>query len=441
MKTLVLILLILALVGGAAMMLMPSGEREWSTDSEQALEEFEAGLAARMKYYASDARDHFANAAAADPEFAAARLYLSFYEHKWDEKKQIQEGLREVDLSTLTPRERFLLEFHIAEWDRDLPAAKEIGEQYVEDHPHDPFGLATLADLYWAQQDWDESERLYDELLDIAPNWVTAQNRLGYIALARGQFEEAEEHFRSYNYIAPDQANPHDSMGELLVLLGRYGEAREAFERALAIRPDFCNAYQHLVDVSLMEGRPEDGEAALERAAEVCSPRMIETLRCSLIIWHDFMTGNSDQVWTEERSHCREVMGEYHFLIHRTACLTDQLKLAERAERGLERGIEAAEEARHVRLDYPRGLLLHMQGTRLLAEKRYEEAAEAFAAADSLLYYWGEGQGILKLYNQMNLAWAQEKLGMEEESTRTLERVRRVNEPFAASYPESVEFR
>ena len=128
MKTLALILVILALIGGAALMLMPGGEREWSTDSAEALEEFEAGLAARMKYYAGDAREHFNNAAAADPEFAAARLYLSFYEPKWDAKKEIQAGLREVDLATLPPRERFLLEFHFAEWDRDLPAATEIGE-------------------------------------------------------------------------------------------------------------------------------------------------------------------------------------------------------------------------------------------------------------------------------------------------------------------------
>jgi hypothetical protein len=131
-------------------------------------------------------------------------------------------------------------------------------------------------------------------------------------------------------------------------------------------------------------------------------------------------------------------MGEYHFLLHRTACETGRLEVAERAERGLRRRLEAAEEAEHVRLDFIRALLFHMEGTRMLTEKRYQEAAAAFQEADRMLLYWGEGQGILKLYNRMNLAWAQEQLGLEAESRETLAEVSAVNAPFAASYPGSV---
>mgnify|MGYP002623285698 CR=1 FL=1 len=438
MKRLLILLTVVLLLAGAVMMASLARQREWTTDSSAALREFELGLEARMKYYQSEALEHFQKAAALDPEFAAAKLYVLFHHRDHRQREELRDELRQVDLEQLTPRERFLLEFNIAQWDRDFDRARELGSTYVAEHPDDPFGLATLADLVWSEQDWNESERLYRELLEVAPNWVTAQNRLGYIALARGRFADAEEQFETYSYIAPDQANPHDSMGELLVLLGRYDEARAEFERALAIRPDFCDAYQHLIDLVLMDGEPAEGEQILTRAAEHCSPRMVESLRCSIVIWDDFITGNAERVWSDEREDCRRQIGEYHFLLHRTAAKTGRVKIAERAERGLGRRIEAAEEAQHVRLDFPRALLLHMEGTRLLTEERFEEAAEAFDAADDLLLYWGEGQGILKLYNRMNLAYALERLGRPEEAARTLEEVRRVNEDFASSYPQSV---
>ena len=438
MKRLLILTSLLLLAAGAMMMATLGDDGEWSTDSTEALREFELGLESRMKYYQKEAREHFQIAVDLDPSFAAAKLYLTFHEFEHKKREQLREELRQVDLEQLNPRERFLLEFHIADWNRDPDCARQVGLAYVEAHPDDPFGLATLADLFWAEQDWDESERLYQELLEVDPNWVTAQNRLGYIALARGRFADAEEQFETYYYIAPDQANPHDSKGEMLVLLGRYEEARDEFEAALAIRPDFCDAYQHLVDLVLMEGKPDEGEAILERAAEHCSRRMVEALRCSMLIWHDFMSGDSERVWSDEREACRKEMGDYHFLLHRTASQTGRLKTAERAERWWRRRIEAAEEAEHVRLDFPRALLLHMEGTRLLTEERYEAAAAAFVEADEMLLYWGEGQGFLKLYNRMNLAYAQERLGRTAEAEATLRKVREVNEHFASSYPESV---
>lgn len=434
-----LVPLSILLLGAAAMMMVGISRRsEWSTDSKDAYRAFEQGLAARMKYYTPEARERFEEALASDPHFAAAKLYLSFYEEDWERRQQLQEELRDVPLDSLTERERFLLRFHEALWNRDLQAALAIGRAYVGEHPEDPFGLTNLAGLFWEKQDWSEAEKLYRELLEIAPNWVTAQNRLGYIALAQGRFEDAEEHFTTYHYIAPDQANPHDSMGELLVLLGRYDEARQAFERALQIRPDFCGTYQHMLDLVVMRGDIEDGEAILARAAEHCSARMVETLGCALRIWEDFLHGRAEHVWSAEREECRRVMGEHNFLLHRTAAMTGRLDIAEHAEQELERRLDAAEEAQHLRLDYPRALLSHMRGARLVAQGRYEQAAAAFREADERLLYWGEGQGILKLYNQLNLAYALEKLGRHDESQRTLERVERVNPSFAATYPRSV---
>jgi tetratricopeptide (TPR) repeat protein len=437
MKKLLIAVALIALAGGAMMMVIGTGT-DWTTDSQEALREFESGLESRMKYYNSEAAKHFANAVELDPEFLAAKLYLSFHEEQWDRREALQAELREADLTRLTTREQFLVRFYIAQWDRDFDEARRLAEQYTKDNPGDAYGLHVLSELMWREQDFDEAERIYGEILEIDPNWAMAQNRLGYIALARGRFDEAEELFVTYNYIAPDQANPHDSMGELLVLVGRYEEAREQFERALELRPDFCNSHLHLIDLVLMQGNPEEAEPIIQRAAAHCGDRMASMMRCSVAIWKEFLEGEPENVWSDEQEDCRRMLGDYNFIVHRTACLTDRIRIAEKAERQLQRGIEAAEQAEHMRLDFPRALLLHMKGTRLSAQQEWEEAIELFQKADDMLLYWGEGQGILKLYNQVNLAYAQERAGLTDEAARTIARVEAVNPVFASHYPEEM---
>jgi len=60
-------------------------------------------------------------------------------------------------------------------------------------------------------------------------------------------------------------------------------------------------------------------------------------------------------------------------------------------------------------------------------------ARNAFAA-DANLLYWFEGQGILKLYNRLHLAYALEKAGHEEEARQVIARVEAVNPEFAHAY-------
>src|SRR4029078_10139489 len=92
------------------------------------------------------------------------------------------------------------------------------------------------ADLCWETRRWDDAEKTFQELLAIEPNWVDAQNKMGYLSMALGRFAESEDRFRTYRFVAPDQANPHDSLGELLVLTGRFDEAQSELHAALRIR-------------------------------------------------------------------------------------------------------------------------------------------------------------------------------------------------------------
>ena len=435
MRKLMFLIAGLVVAAGAVILLARTSRSEWTSTSPAAVEAFEAAQAARMKLYQAEAEKYLRRALELDPGFVAAKV-VSFYFLDDKGREALVQELKGVDLSKLTDRERFLVEYLVARKEQRPEEADAILARFVERHPKDPYGLAMEAAMAWDNRDWDRAAGYYARLLDANPNWVVAQNHLGYIAMAQGRFEAAEELFKTYAYIAPDQANPHDSMGELLTLLGRYDEARAELEKALEIKPDFCASYKHLADILVMQGENQDASDILSAAAANCDPKFVANLRCEQQLWQEFLAGNFEAPWRPENASCVERMGPGSFLIHRMASLTG------RRDEAL--AIEAAVAAEVEKKVGPMGaygrkdveaMLHHMRGVRLLGSGDPAAAASEFEAADKLLVYWGDGQGTLKLFNRLNLASALESSGDAAASQQLVAAVAGVNRSFAEVYP------
>ncbi|MCB1036546.1 MAG: tetratricopeptide repeat protein, partial [Acidobacteria bacterium] len=234
-------------------------KRAWTTSSQAALDEFGKALEAKMKFYHMDASEHLRRALELDPDFAAAKVMRMDYV-RGAEAKRLLDELAQTDLDHLSPREAMMVSFFLASRQGNPEASRKVAEAFLEKHPKDPYGLSFLCS---ALEDPLEQETCYRKLIAVEPNFVLAQNNLGYLAMGQGEFREAEERFRTYQYIAPGQANPHDSMGELLVLLGRYDDARRELEAALALRPDFDASHTSLVRAALLQEHVEDAQAAV----------------------------------------------------------------------------------------------------------------------------------------------------------------------------------
>jgi tetratricopeptide (TPR) repeat protein len=392
-----------------------------------------------MKLYDGEANEHFERALELDPDFVVAKLQLVRYVGDKERHEQLVEEIREADLETLNRRERFMVRYSMARRDDRFEEAQAILEEFLKTEPEDPFGVERLAEDAWMRQDWGAAENAYERLLEIDPNWVTAQNHLGYMAMAQGDFEAAEERFKAYRYVAPDQANPHDSMGEVLTVVGRYEEALAELEHAVAIRADFCPSYLHMLDALVLDGRPYDGYKVLDRAQENCPEEYKERIsraRCQLAFWSDYLGGDFDAPWREDRRACTEKVGQRGFLVHRMASLSGRWDEAIAIEDEIAKYLDEQSESSEIKFKTVQGVLGHLKGVRLLAQGEVEEAIESMGEADEVLYYWGQDQGILKLFNRLNLAFALETAGRDEEAASVVDKVRGVNPPFAEAYPE-----
>ena len=336
--------LILSLLAGAGALLLSCQRPAWTTDSPQALAAFERCLDAEMKVYFEEIQRYCREALEHDPDFVLPKLRLVRYTARDPETRQpLIDELAAADLEPLTERERFLVRHFLAYQEGDPERAAALLDAYLREHPKDPWALDIRCSAAWERQDWETAEPCYRRLLEVDPNWVRAQNNLGYIAMAQGRFAEAEDLFKTYRFIAPDQANPHDSLGELLILVGRYDEAEKELEKALDVRASFCAAYEHLIQARLMAKDPRGAERVLERmeAQEQCRAPA-EKLQCRIDLWRELLEGDAEAAWQVADAGCIEPWGESLILAHEAAVVTGRLEEALELETDLAQLVEEA---------------------------------------------------------------------------------------------------
>jgi Flp pilus assembly protein TadD len=438
LRTILLAAVLLAAVAAAGALLANRGTREWTTDSEAALAEFRRGLEAQQKLYRADAAEHFARAAELDPEFVAAKLFLvrslAGAENEERRKELMAQARAIADRERLTARERFLVELS-ANWSAGEERTAALVGAYLDDHPDDPFALSIRCDQQWMGAEFAAAERCFRRLIEIDPNWVNAQNLLGYLAMAQGEWRRAEEQFEIYRYLAPDQANPHDSLGELLLLNGRWEEARREFEAALAVKPDFCPSWKNLVKLELLNGRFDEAAQVadgMERDGR-CDRDEVRLERCRIGVWRGFAGSRWQQAWDAFRSpDCEGYDREepavlaYHAALR--AGLDDQAA-------ALAAELEAFV-GEHENDEFARAVALHLDGLRLHLAGRSDQALERFGEADRRLAYWNCEMGYLKIANQVETWHALSALGRTDEAERVLADLRAVNPDVAERWTE-----
>lgn len=412
----IILITMFALTAGAMVFMFGRHDEHWTTSSRQALEEFRLGLQDEQRFYRADALGHYAKALELDPDFVMARVKVTQLGDDLSPERWL-EFIDSLDLEDLSERERTLIAIRVARLRRERDTAEKLIAGYLARHPHDSHILFVSCESAWAAQDWQKARECYEHVIEVDPNWVSAINNLGYIAMAQGRMDDAYDHFTTYRYIAPDQANPHDSMGELLTLLGRYDEAREQFLRAVELRPDYCASWEHLMLLENMRGRLGQFGADLERARrESGCERSVRLGKCALDILEAGPSGSSAREVIERPDCSDRLPGD----------VLVQAYMVELAA-GRSEDLAALESLARERGQGKNPLLTHMSGARALEAGKYRAAAKAFEEIDEILVWFGDGQGLFKVYNRAALVVALEGAGERERAATLAEETRKIN--------------
>ena len=156
-----------------------NGKIPITTSSDEARKEFLAGRDLSEKLRITDSIAHYDKAIALDPNFALAELNRAnvsptakeFFDHL---KKAVALAGKASD------GERMLIQAAEAGANANPTQQKEILERLVAAYPKDERAHFTLGGFYFGQQDFAQAINHYKHATEIAPDYSTAFNILGY---------------------------------------------------------------------------------------------------------------------------------------------------------------------------------------------------------------------------------------------------------------------
>jgi len=112
----------------------------------------------------------------------------------------------------------------------------------------------------------EEAERIYREILSVAPGHADSLQLLGALANDAGRYDEAIELIGRALKHVPAHAVAHHNLGVALFGLGRTEEAIAAYQGALQLQPGRAATHYTLANAWLRSGRAEEAVGAYHRA-------------------------------------------------------------------------------------------------------------------------------------------------------------------------------
>lgn len=129
----------------------------------------------------------------------------------------------------------------------DAPAALGVLRDAVRKDPRNWEGWDRLGLAYWAQAEFEESEKAFSRAVRLVPDKAEVRNNYGLMLMAQGRNQEAISHFevarKDLLYRRPTLVL--SNLGHALYLEGRHDEALAVLDQALARSPDLCQARFH----------------------------------------------------------------------------------------------------------------------------------------------------------------------------------------------------
>ena len=142
--------------------------------------------------------------------------------------------------------------------------------------------LRAVADEHLRSGRLIEAAATYRAVVERAPRWARAWDRLGLSEYRRGNLDGAGEAFAAAARLAARDSSMVQHIGVVLYQQGRYADAAEAFRRAVALEPADPDALRNLASALLRLGQDAEASALRARASTIApEAARVVAMRCS----------------------------------------------------------------------------------------------------------------------------------------------------------------
>lgn len=243
-----------------------------TTKSPQAHIYFERGLEKMQLLHFQAGLENWRKAVGADPHFAVAHIFLTFFSQ--DPSEQVAE--REKALANRQyagPEEQLIIDWLAnASESNWIPAIQSMNTA-LERYPQDKY-LAWMSG-WWLELAQNQSPRalvMFERVIRIDPTFADAWNEAAYCYAKAGNFDKAFADIKHYTQLVPNEPNPQDSFAEISRMAGHFDEALKHYRMSLKIDPSFHESQLGLGDTYALMGDQPKARAEYAIAIEEGTP-------------------------------------------------------------------------------------------------------------------------------------------------------------------------
>ena len=233
-----------------------------TTQSPEALHDYQQGLGQYQKFYYREAKVSFEEALRKDSTFAMAWARMAILNWASMDEAQARQDIARALLFSVTASEREQL--FIRAWSRliayNISGATATVDSLIARYPDESEPYLIRGNLYEMSKNLEGAIRSYQRAIAVDTSNALAVMSLGYAYSRTGELEKAAVQMQKYIRLAPDAADPHASYADILVYVGRYDEALAQYQEALKLKPDYWYAIREIGRIYQTEGRLKEAE-------------------------------------------------------------------------------------------------------------------------------------------------------------------------------------
>jgi tetratricopeptide (TPR) repeat protein len=246
-----------------------------TTASEEAKARMMAGLEAGDVGRAEEAREAFAAAVAADPEFAMGYLMRAWSATSYGEFVENLDKAVEYS-GAASEAERALIASAKDAFDNDLDGMLAESMKVAELVPESPRAWLSVANAYGARGEYAEERATLEKVTAMAPDFIPtyAVAANSYLFNEPRDFAKAESYVSTLLELAPDEQNSHDLMGDVHRAQGNLEAALQDYTKAAELAPDSGSPLQQRGHVNSFLGNYGAARADYDAAMALEEPQM-----------------------------------------------------------------------------------------------------------------------------------------------------------------------
>jgi tetratricopeptide (TPR) repeat protein len=239
----------------------------YTTQSKEALQQFQEGQAIFELGDRERARPYFDKAIELDPDFAVAYVFRAWCRRSSQEYNAFTKMANEKNKDR-SEAEQLMVELNTGYAENDVTKRMSVGKTMVEKYPAIARGHLILGQAHKDSKDIMNARKNFAKVIELRPDWISGYRALGesYLFDEPKDLAKAEENMQKVVALMPNESRTHIMLGDVYRAQQNLEKALVSFQKAASLAPNDEQVYGKAGHVNVYLGNYDEARKDYEKS-------------------------------------------------------------------------------------------------------------------------------------------------------------------------------